>query len=73
MQKMNVMLAVLVATLSTTTCAKSAEMKHPIRHEIVDEIKLKATSWKPKEVEDNHLRHRSPESLKASMGHLGTS
>ena len=45
---------------------------HPIRHEIVEEIKLKATSWTPKAVEDNHMRHRSVEELKHSMGHLGT-
>ena len=24
--------------------------KHPVREDIVEEIKLKATSWKPKEV-----------------------
>ena len=47
--------------------------KHPVRDEIVDEIKLKATSWKPREVSDNPLRHRSVESLKASMGQLGVS
>jgi len=45
--------------------------KHPVRQEIVNEIKLKTNSWTPKEVDDNHLRHRSAESLKASMGHLG--
>ena len=45
--------------------------KHPIRDEIVNEIKLKANSWTAKEVSNNHLRHRSVESIKASMGHLG--
>ena len=65
---MNVSLAIMVAN-----AAAGKQQKHPIRHEIVDEIKLKATSWKPREVEENHLRHRSVESIKNSMGHLGTS
>lgn len=46
-------------------CAVAA---HPVRQEIVDEIKLKATSWKPKEVNENHLRHID---VSKSMGHLG--
>ena len=50
-----------------------ANDKHPIRQEIVDEIKLKATSWKPMEVEKNHMRHHSAAEIKGSMGHLGTS
>ena len=39
----------------------------------MEEIKQKATSWTPKEVENNHMRHRSAESIKRSMGHLGMS
>ena len=69
MLKMNVC---LVATTILTTVAL-AEEKHPVREEIVNDIKLKTTSWKPKEVENNHLRHRSVESIRQSMGHLGTS
>jgi len=52
-------------------CAMAEASKHPIRDEIVNEIKLKTNSWKPKEVSSNHLRHRSVESIKTSMGHLG--
>ena len=48
-------------------------MKHPVREEMVEAIKAKKTSWKPKEVHENHLRLRSVESIKNSMGHLGTS
>uniref|UniRef100_A0A7S3I6F2 Peptidase C1A papain C-terminal domain-containing protein n=1 Tax=Favella ehrenbergii TaxID=182087 RepID=A0A7S3I6F2_9SPIT len=48
-----------------------SQMLHPVREEIVEEIKLKAGSWKPKEVHNNKMRHRSPESIKRSMGHLG--
>ena len=51
--------------------AQAKEQLHPVRQEIVDDIMLKTTSWKPKAVENNKLRHRSPESIKNSMGHLG--
>ena len=46
MLKMNVC---LVATTILTTVAL-AEEKHPVREEIVNDIKLKTTSWTPKEV-----------------------
>ena len=69
MLKMNTALALIVAQASVA----ATEQKHPVRQEIVDSIKLKATTWKPKEVEENHFRHRSVESIKGSMGHLGTS
>ena len=72
MQRMNLMMLAVLMTSFQVASAKEAE-KHPIRQEIVDEIKLKATSWTPKEVSENHMRHRSVESIKGSMGHLGTS
>ena len=72
MQRMNLMmLAVLMTSFQVASAEEAA--KHPIRQEIVDEIKLKATTWTPKEVSENHMRHRSVESIKGSMGHLGTS
>ena len=46
---------------------------HPVRDEIVDEVNLNAGSWRAKPVQDNHLRLRSPASIKNSMGHLGSS
>ena len=39
------------------------EMLHPIREEIVNEIKLKATSWQPKEGHLNHLRNVKLENI----------
>ena len=60
----------LAAVFSAIVSASNAE-QHPVREEIVEEIKLKATSWKAKPVNDNHMRHRSVESIKNSMGHLG--
>ena len=61
-----------IVLISALACAET-QLLHPVRDEIVNEIKLKATSWKPKEIESNHLRHRTPESIKHSMGVLGTS
>ena len=48
------------------------ETQHPVRDEIVEEIKLKATSWKPKEVHENHLRHVPADKIKGRFGQLGT-
>ena len=45
------------AAVCTLSVVMAKEVQHPVREEIVDEIKLKATSWKPKEVHENHLRH----------------
>lgn len=42
-----------------------------MRQEIVDEIKLKATSWKAREVADNHLRHVPASNLLGLTGSLG--
>ena len=67
------MMRASLVMLAAVAVASANDVKHPVRQEIVDEIKLKATSWTPKEVEDNHMRHRSVESIKSSMGHLGTS
>lgn len=61
-----------LATVDAIQSESFLEKKHPVREEIVDAIKLKATSWKPKEVNENHLRHRTVDSIKNSMGHLGT-
>ena len=44
---------------------------HPVRQEIVDDIKLKTTSWKPREVHENHLRHVPQDQLGSLMGSLG--
>ena len=62
-----------VLSLLLITFTLAEEQKHPVRDEIVNEIKRKTTSWKPKAVENNHLRHRSPDSIKRSLGHLGVS
>ena len=63
----------MMVACAAVAIAASAEELHPVREEIVEQIKLKASSWTPKEVKDNKLRHRSSESIKNSMGHLGVS
>ena len=50
----------------------ASDMKHPVREDIVEEIKLKATSWKPREVNENHLRHVPADKIHGRFGHLGT-
>ena len=72
MIRLNLSLA-LLASVVMSFGTKPEDQKHPIRDEIVEGIKAKKTSWKPKEVEDNHLRHRTIDGIKNSMGHLGTS
>ena len=32
---------------------------HPVRQELIDEIKAKTTKWKPREVKDNHFGNMS--------------
>ena len=49
----------------------ASDQKHPVREEIVKEIKLKATSWKPREVHENHLSKVSAEKIHGRFGHLG--
>lgn len=46
-----------------------ANALHPVREEIVEDIKLKATSWKPKEVSQNHLRNTKD--IAGLLGSLG--
>ena len=50
----------------------SAEVKHPVRQEMVDAIKAKTSSWKPMEVNDNHLRHVPADRIRLRFGNLGS-
>jgi len=63
-----------IVVLSSGVVAGSAESTsklHPVREEIVDEIKKLATSWTPREVSDNHLRHVPVNNIQMQMGSLG--
>ena len=59
-------------TLCLLSIVAASDKKHPVREEIVEEIKLKATSWKPKEVHENHLRHVPADKIHGRFGQLGT-
>lgn len=48
-----------------------ASNNHPVRQELVDEIKLKATTWTPTEVHHNILRDVHPDEMKNRLGNLG--
>ena len=45
--------------------------KHPVRQEIVDEIKAGTNAWWPREIHENHLRHVPVEKIPGKTGNLG--
>ena len=49
-----------------------AAIRHPVRSELIEEIKQKTTKWTPKEVHENVLRDASPEQIQNKMGSLGS-
>lgn len=44
--------------------------KHPVRQEIVDDIRAKTASWQPMEVHENKLRHTDADKIHLRMGAL---
>ena len=48
----------------------SSTIQHPVREEIVEQIKLKTTKWKPMEMHENSFRDHSAESLHKRLGAL---
>lgn len=55
---------IVVALLVALACAEM----HPVNHELVAEIKEKATTWYPMEVEENPFSYMPLEQIKAMMG-----
>lgn len=45
--------------------------KHPVRQEIVDQIKARTDSWTPQEVDDNHLKEVPAHKLQSKLGFIG--
>ncbi len=45
--------------------------QHPVREEIVNEIKAKATRWTPKELEENYFRDVPIHRLQSKLGFIG--
>ena len=55
---------VILAILLAYACAEL----HPVNHDLVAEIKAKATTWTPMEPEENPFTYMSIEQIKAMMG-----
>ena len=63
---------IIIASGGFAATAKHSGLKqHPVREEIVDEIKQQTSSWTPKEVGDNHLRHVPVEQIHMLGGNKG--
>jgi hypothetical protein len=60
------MLKLVVLGLVATVA--SAGTFHPVNHEIVEQIKAKATTWTPMEVEQNPLFNMSAEAVHGLLG-----
>ena len=56
--------------LSLLAASALAEKAHPVRQEVVDQVRLRTASWQPKEVHENHLRHYAVDRL--PLGNLGS-
>jgi cathepsin B len=57
-----------LVVVGTVIASALAQNPHPINHDIVEEIKQKATTWKPMEVEDNPLSKFTYDEIKGLLG-----
>ena len=48
-----------------------ADVKHPVRLEMVEEIKAKTQSWTPREVHENHFAKVPADQIKNRFGNMG--
>jgi cathepsin B len=60
----------IVALLALFSCTL-ADNKHPVRQEIVNDIKKKTSKWIPKEVHENQFTEIPYEMLTSKLGFLG--
>ena len=50
---------------------QSEDHLHPVRQELVDEIKAKTKTWKPREIKDNHFRGKTAKEIRdGTIGNL---
>ena len=63
--------AVFALTSIMVVQSQSSGMRHPVRQEIVDEIKTRTKSWVPVEVKDNKFRDVPVEQLLGKLGYMG--
>lgn len=59
-------------TLAILLLASVVRAKHPVREEIIEEIRLKAQSWIPMALEENHLRDIPEELMHMKLGIMGS-
>jgi C1A family cysteine protease len=60
---------VVVGTILATT---SAHYDHPVNEEIIEQIKARATTWVPMEIEDNPLHHMTADQARGLLGTIFT-
>lgn len=59
-------------TVAILLLASVVSAKHPVREEIIEEIRLKAQSWIPMSFEENHLRDIPEELVHMKLGIMGS-
>jgi hypothetical protein len=57
-----------LVVIGTVLAVSMAEKLHPIREDLVNEIKQKASTWTPMEVSENPLSNRSKDELFGLLG-----
>ena len=61
----------VISLLWSSSLAKEHTLKrHPVRQEIVDEILAKTTSWKPRQVSENHFSQVPTKKIHHTLGSL---
>ena len=56
------------SSLAVAALAVATHAAHPVREDLVSELKSKAETWKPKEAHLNHLRHMPEEVIRKQLG-----
>ena len=57
-----------LVVIGTVIAVASAQRLHPVRDEIINEIKAKATTWRPMEKEENPFYTKSVEHIAGLLG-----
>ena len=60
-----------ITSIMVVQSQSSGTMRHPVRQEIVDEIKSRTKSWVPVEIQDNKFRDVPVEQLLGKLGYMG--
>ena len=63
-------LYVISLLLSSSLANQHTLNRHPVRQEIVDEVLRKTTSWRPKQVSQNHFSNVPAKKMHHTLGSL---